>query len=111
MSDLNRFLSKKKEKTPSSSITPVKRRTRKPKIIDRGKHAFTLEQLTKKDLISLLESLIIEIPGYASNLAWTRKKILPKTPHIHPEELALKLEIPLLEAYMILKHLRSEEEY
>ncbi len=110
MSDLDSFLSSKKGKKEKISETPLKIRKEKPKIIERGKYPFTLEQLNKEDLISLLESLVIEIPGFASNLAWTRKKILTQNSHIHPEELSNKLEIPLLEAYMILKQLRTESE-
>jgi hypothetical protein len=109
MSDLNRFLSKDSdEESDNSSLKPNKEERKKPKIINRGKSPSSLQKLDKKQIIHLLESLMTEIPGFASNLAWTRQKILPKDPQIHPEELAQILAIPLLEAYVILEQLNSD---
>ena len=105
MSDLSNFIPKKGEKKPSVSSKPPKK---KPRIIERKKSPYSLEQLSKEQLITLLEPLMGEIPGFAANLAWTRQKILPKTPKIHPEELAQELSIPLLEAYVILSQLHSD---
>ncbi|UCG04413.1 MAG: hypothetical protein JSW11_10585 [Candidatus Heimdallarchaeota archaeon] len=104
MSDLSKFIQKKGEKKPPSASKPQKR---KPRIIEREKTPYSLEQLSKEQLIELLEPLMGEIPGFAANLAWTRQKILPKNPKIHPEELAQELSIPLLEAYVILAQLQT----
>ncbi|MFX1514692.1 MAG: hypothetical protein ACFFC6_00140 [Promethearchaeota archaeon] len=105
MSDLSNFIPKKREKKPSVSS---KLQKKKPRIIERKKSPYLLEQLSKEQLIALLEPLMGEIPGFAANLAWTRQKILPKNPKIHPEELAQELSIPLLEAYVILSQLHSD---
>ncbi len=105
MSDLSKFIQKKGEKKPP---TKLKSQKRKPRIIERKKSPYSLEQLSKEQLIALLEPVMGEIPGFAANLAWTRQKILPKNPRIHPEELAQELSIPLLEAYVILAQLQSD---
>jgi hypothetical protein len=107
MSDLSNFLPRKKKKKASP---PLKDKKIKPRIIDRKKSPGSLEELSKEQLIDLLEPLISEIPGYASNLAWTRQKVLPKKPDIHPEELAEELVIPVLVAYMILAQLQPEQD-
>lgn len=105
MSDLSKFIQRKGEKKPPTSPKPQKR---KPRIIERKKSPYSLEQLSKEQLIVLLEPVMGEIPGFAANLAWTRQKILPKNPKIHPEELAHELSIPLLEAYVILAQLQPD---
>ncbi|MHA2245363.1 MAG: hypothetical protein ACXADY_10390 [Candidatus Hodarchaeales archaeon] len=107
MSDLSNFIPRKGNK---KSQTSLKNHKRKPRIIDRKKSPFSLEQLSKKQLIELLEPLMAEIPGFAANLAWARQKILPQNPTIHPEELAQELVIPLLEAYVILDQLQSDQD-
>ena len=105
MSDLSNFIQKKGEKKPPTSSKSQKK---KPRIIDRKRSPSTLGELSKEQLITLLEPAMGEIPGFAANLAWTRQKILPKNPRIHPEELAQELSIPLLEAYVILAQLQSD---
>ena len=105
MSDLSNFIKKKGKEKPPTSSKPQKR---KPRIIERKRSPYSLEQLSKEQLIALLKPVMREIPGFASNLAWTRQKILPKNPKIHPEELAQELSIPLLEAYVILAQLQSD---
>lgn len=107
MSDLSNFIDKKERKKPSRQAKHPKI---KPKIINRKKASFSLEQLNKEQLIQLLEPLMAEIPGFAANMAWTRQKILPQNSNIHPEELAQKLAIPLLEAYMILARLQTNQD-
>jgi hypothetical protein len=107
MSDLNRFLTKKEKKTQPNQPSSLEHKKKRPKIINRGGYPLALEQLSKTQLISLLEPLMTEIPSFVANLAWTRQKILPQNQKIHPEELAQKLSIPLLEAYIILAKLRS----
>ena len=110
MSDLNNFLPTKKSKIQPIHPASVKHKKKKPKIINRGGYPFTLKELSKDQLISLLEPLMAEIPGFAANLAWTRQKILPQNFKVHPEELALNLSIPLLEAYVILSKLHSTQD-
>lgn len=105
MSDLSNFIKKKGKDKPPPSSKPQKR---KPRIIERKKSPYSLEELSKEQLIALLEPVMGELPGFASNLAWTRQKILPQNPKIHPEELAQELSIPLLEAYVILAQLQSD---
>ncbi|MHA2226629.1 MAG: hypothetical protein ACXAC8_15570 [Candidatus Hodarchaeales archaeon] len=107
MSDLNQFLPKERKKKTAPSPKHQKMR---PRIIDRKKSPLSLDQLSKKQIIDLLEPLMAEISGFAANLAWTRQKVLVKNPSIHPEELAHELEIPLLEAYLILRRLQSDQD-
>lgn len=103
MSDLKNFLRKdKKEKIPS----PSKKGINAPKIVERRKKTYLLEDLSKKEIIDLLNPLMARIPGLVSNLAWTRQKILPHNPTITPDELSKLLQIPLLEAYFILAQLK-----
>lgn len=105
MSDLSKFIQKKDEKKPPLSSKPQKKT---PRIIERKRSPYSLKELTKEQLIALLEPVMREFPGFAANLAWTRQKILPKNPKIHPEELAQELAIPVLEAYVILAQLQSD---
>lgn len=107
MSDLSNFLPRKGKKKPP---TPVKHEKSKPRIVVRKKSPFSLKQLSKEQLVELLEPVMAEMPGFAANLAWTRQKILPQNPTIHPEELAHELVIPLLEAYVILAQLQSDQD-
>ncbi len=107
MSDLSNFLSRKGNKKPPTS---VKHKKKKPIIINRKKSPFSLDQLSKDQILQLLEPAMAEIPGFAANIAWTRQQNLPKNPTIHPEELAQELGIPLLEAYVILAQLRSDQD-
>lgn len=105
MSDLKNFLSKNEVKKQ-----PVrkKRGVKAPKIVERRKKPLLLEELSKEELLRLLNPLVARIPGFVSNMAWTRQKILPQNPNIQPEELAKQLQIPLLEAYIILTQLKSD---
>ena len=107
MSDLNRFFSDKKSSEVESK--PKSNKT-KPILIDRKKKPKSLKDLNKTEIIELLKPLMAEIPGFAANLAWTRQKILPTNPDIHPEELASELSIPVLQAYLILNQLVSERD-
>ncbi|NHJ00705.1 MAG: hypothetical protein EAX86_01130 [Candidatus Heimdallarchaeota archaeon] len=107
MSDLNHFLSQKKANSEGKSSRDVKKL---PKIINRSGSAPILNQLSKEQIIELLDPLMTRIPGFASNLAWTRQKILPSNPNIAPEELAQDLGISLLEAYVILEQLQLSSE-
>lgn len=100
-------MTKKSNKNSSLSSKPEKIQ---PRIIDRKTPPFSLDQLTKEEIIELLEPVMRDIPGFAANLAWTRQKILPKNPTIPPEELAQQLAIPLLEAYMILEQLQLKKD-
>ena len=102
MSDLNRFLPQEKEKIEGK---PPKRTDKKPKIINRRGSPTLLKDLSKEQIIELLDPLMTRIPGFVSNIAWTRQKILPSNPDVTPEELAHDLGITLLEAYVILEQL------
>ena len=103
MSNLNRFLSQEISGKPKSEETLKKK---KPILITRNKLPQRLNDLSKEELIELLEQIFPYIPGFFSNLAWTRQKILPKNPTISPNELAGELSIPLLEAYYILDNFK-----
>ena len=67
MSDLSKFIQKKGEKKPP---TMSKSQKKKPRIIERKQSPYKLEQLSKEKLITLLEPVMGEIPGFAANLAW-----------------------------------------
>jgi hypothetical protein len=103
MSDLKNFLGKDEKKKVSSQS---KKKLVAPKIVERRKKVFSLEDLSKKQIINLLDPLMDRIPGFVSNMAWTRQKILPQNPTITPDELSTLLQIPLLEAYVILAQLK-----
>ncbi|MFW9856496.1 MAG: hypothetical protein ACFFFG_15700 [Candidatus Thorarchaeota archaeon] len=107
MSDLEQYLDQEKDK---KSTTPVKKERKVPRILDRRKSQGSLLQLSREQLLEMLAPVMAQIPGHASNLAWTRQKILPRNPQIHPEELARLLSITPLEAYWILAQLRFKED-
>ncbi len=104
MSKLNRFLTEEVGKKSKDSGTSVKIM---PRIFTRSKQSLSLNDLTKNDLLELIEPVINLLPGFSANLAWTRQKILTKNPNVLPEELVSILNIPLLEAYFILDRLKS----
>jgi hypothetical protein len=105
MSDLENYLSKDKEKKLPAR---KKKEVKAPKIVERRKKSLLLEELSKDELLRLLNPLMARVPGFVSNIAWTRQKILPQNPNIQPDELAKQLQIPLLEAYVILTQLKSD---
>ncbi len=107
MSDLNQFLPPEKDKIEEK---PPRRIDKKPKIINRREAPSLLKDLSKEQIIDLLDPIMTRIPGFVSNLAWTRQKILPSSPNVTPEELAHDLGITLLEAYVILEQLRLSSE-
>ncbi len=104
MSNLNRFFSQEIGVKPKSKETLKKK---KPILFTRNKLPKGLNDLSKEDLLELLEQIFPLIPGFFSNLAWTRQKLLPKNPNITPSDLASELNIPLLEAYYILENLQQ----
>lgn len=105
MSKLNRFFPEEVGDNSKDSGTPDKKI---PRIFTRSKQSLSLNDLTKKDFLELIEPVINLLPGFSANLAWTRQKILQNNPNILPEELASILKIPLLEAYFILDRLNSD---
>jgi len=105
MSKLNRFLTEEVGDDSKDSGTSDKKI---PRIFTRSKQSLSLNDLTRKDFLELIEPVIDLLPGFSANLAWTRQKILKKNPKILPEELASILKIPLLEAYFILDRLKND---
>ena len=102
MSDLNRFLQqevggKRKSKAISSK--------KEPRIFTRSKLPARIEELSKKEILNMIEPIFALIPDFTANLAWARQNIIPRNPKITPEQLAGELSIPLLEAYFILDRL------
>lgn len=57
----------------------------------------------------MLEEVVHSIPVYASHKAYTRDFLLPQSPRLSVRELAARLGIPLLEAYVILRELGIRE--
>ncbi|MHA1512812.1 MAG: hypothetical protein ACTSRJ_01965 [Candidatus Hodarchaeales archaeon] len=104
MSKLNRFFTEEVGDKSKDSGTSDKKI---PRIFTRSKQSLSLNELTKKDFLELIEPVINLLPGFSANLAWTRQKILPNNPNILPEELASTLKIPILEAYFIIDRLNS----
>ena len=104
MSDLNHFLSKEvggKRETEKSD------KKKKPVLFTRSKYPASINDLSGKKILEMLEPVMNVVPGFTANLAWTRQKILPKNPNVLPEELAGQLNIPILEAYFILDGIRA----
>ena len=105
MSKLNRFFIEEVGGKKSKDIRTSDKKV--PRIFTRSKQPLSLNDLTTKDFLELIEPVINLLPGFSANLAWTRQKILPKNQIILPGELASILNIPLLEAYFILDRLNS----
>ena len=104
MPDLNRFFT---EEVGEKSVPSKSNGKKIPRIYTRTKNPPKLIDLSKEDLLELLESVMNLIPGFSADLAWTRQEILTHKPDIFPEELSTLLKIPLLEAYFILDRLKE----
>ena len=68
-----------------------------------------LEEYTKEKLWSILVETVHALAMYPHHKAYTREVILQEKPDINPQELAVRLGIPLGEALVILKELIDEE--
>lgn len=69
-----------------------------------------LEEYAKEKLWPILVETVHAMVMYAHHKAYTREVILQEKPDINPQELAVRLNIPLGEALVILKELADEEE-
>jgi hypothetical protein len=69
-----------------------------------------VEELTKEQMWQLLVEATHASVMYPSHKAYTRDTILKDSPAILPEELALKLNMPLGEALVILQELQKKQE-
>jgi len=68
----------------------------------------SLEEYKKEKLWSILIETVHALVMYSNHKAYTREVILNEKPDITPEELAVRLKIPLGEAFVILHELASE---
>lgn len=68
-----------------------------------------LEEYAKEKLWSILVETVHALAMYSHHKAYTREVILQEKPDINPQELAVRLGIPLGEALVILKELIDEE--
>ena len=68
----------------------------------------SLEEYKKEKLWSILIETVHALVMYPNHKAYTREVILNEKPDITPEELAVRLKIPLGEAFVILHELASE---
>jgi hypothetical protein len=64
---------------------------------------------TTRDWWSILQETVTSMILFPNQLAYTREHILPKSPSITPEELAIKLDASLGVAIVILDKLRKEK--
>lgn len=69
-----------------------------------------LEKMLGSDTVMrMVVEVVHAIPVYASHKAYTRDVLIPQSPRLSVRELATRLNIPLLEAYVILRELGSQE--
>ena len=69
----------------------------------------SLEEYTKNRLWPILVETVHALPVYYHHKAYTRDVILSENPDIKPNELAVRLKIPLGEALVILYELLNEK--
>jgi hypothetical protein len=67
-----------------------------------------LEEYTKEKLWAMLVETVHASVMYPTHKAYTREKILPENAELTSEELALRLDMPLGEALVILDELAEE---
>ena len=101
---LDRYF-KKKKSTPKKKKPLKKESTPKPKT-----RVSDIKMASKRDWPSILEETVKAMVLYPHHLNYTRSNIFSQNPSITPEELAVRLHIPLGVAIIILKKLREEEE-
>ncbi|MCX8151369.1 MAG: hypothetical protein N3D85_07730 [Candidatus Bathyarchaeota archaeon] len=68
-----------------------------------------LEQYTKEKLWQMLLETVHANVMYPTHKAYTRDTLLKEKPDIKPEELAVRLNVPLGEALVILDELSTEK--
>jgi len=69
----------------------------------------SLEEYEKSPLWKILVDTVHAILMYPHHKAYVRDVLLPEKPEISPEDLALKLDIPLGEALVILYELKVKK--
>jgi hypothetical protein len=67
-----------------------------------------LEEYSKEKLWPTLIETVHAMVMYPNHKAYTRSEILPEKPEIRPEDLAIRLKMPLGEALIILYELANE---
>jgi hypothetical protein len=67
-----------------------------------------IEEYTKEKLWPILIETVHVLTMYPGHKAYTRDVILPEKPETSPEELAVRLHLPLGEALVILYELSEE---
>jgi transcription initiation factor IIE alpha subunit len=68
----------------------------------------TLEEYTQDKLWPILVEAVHSLVMFPSHKGYTRAVILPEKPEVKPQELALRLQISLGEAVVILYELHEE---
>ena len=68
-----------------------------------------LEEYTKEKVWPILNETVRTLPMYPNHKAYTRDNILQEKPEIAPEELAVRLNLSLGEALVILYELALEK--
>jgi hypothetical protein len=69
----------------------------------------TLEEYTKEKLLEILIETVHKLVMYPYHKAYTRDVILHEKPEITPTDLALRLNMPLGEALVILHELADKK--
>ena len=69
----------------------------------------SLDEYEKSPLWKILKNTVHAILMYPHHKAYVRDVLLPEKPEISPEDLALKLDIPLGEALVILHELKVKK--
>ncbi len=91
-------------------FTKSKPKDKRPKAVKRKASKSEKDYSVAQDLWSILQKTVKSMILYPHHLDYTRTEILPKNPSITPEELAVRLQVPLGVALVILDKLNSEQE-
>lgn len=87
-----------------------KQKDERPKGEKRKAPSSEKDDSVARDLWSILQKTVKEMILYPNHLDYTRTEILPQNPSITPEELAIRLQVPLGVALVILDQLHSEQQ-
>ena len=69
----------------------------------------SLEDYSKSKLIQILVDTVHALVMYPHHKAYTREVILQEKPDTKPEELAVRLDVPLGEALVIISELSKQD--
>jgi hypothetical protein len=87
-----------------------KQKKERPKSEKRKSPRLAKDDLVVRDLWPILQETVEKMILYPHHLDYTRTEILPQNPSITPEELSIRLQVPLGVALVILNKLNSKQQ-